>query len=113
MTNRIHNAEEITNTAFETTVFHGANRTPWSKNYTKIQRNEDILHEKDMRYDDLDTIPTKLAQNKVKEAERDENLKEESKKDVNGVGKLEDIEAYSTPWTRNSKTNQRNQQRIQ
>ena len=56
-----------------------------------------------MRYDDLDIFQRKFVQNKVKEAERDENLKEESKKDENGVGKLEDIEAYLTPWTRNSR----------
>ena len=62
-----------------------------------------------MRYDDPDIIPTKFVQNKVKGAERDENLKEKSKKDENGVGKLEDIEAYLTPWTGNSKKKKRNQ----
>ena len=60
-----------------------------------------------MRYDDLDIITTKFVQNKVQGAERDQNLKEKSKKDENGVGKLEDIEAYLTPWTRNSQKNKR------
>ena len=49
----------------------------------------------------------------VKETETDESLKEKSKKDENGVGKLEDIEAYLTPGTRNTKEHERKQQERQ
>ena len=45
----------------------------------------------------------------AKETERHENSKENSKKDEKGVGKLQNIDAYLSPWTQNTKEKERNQ----